>query len=267
MTFFVMLEEILLKNKSQRIALFAVLSAISVVLDSIITPGFSAGVWFGWIFIMSPVNGILLGPVYGFITTLLSVMVGHTLVFRESIYEYIFTLGAPVASLITGLIYKRRKTIVTLYFIVLLGAYFLTPVSWTLPIWGMWDVYLTLLILLIWSLPGLGSKFINNPRVILGLSTLIGLEADILFRIFILIPLKGYSIFYGLTPEVLAVIWAVPAPLITPFKVIISTFFTVILVPKLLKQIKSKELTWGVRTKSCARARKTIWRWILCARI
>jgi thiamine transporter ThiT len=82
-----MLEKKILKTKSQRIALIAMFSVISIVLDSIITPGFSAGVWFGWIFIMSPVNGLLLGPIDGFITTLLSVMIGHTVVFRESVYE------------------------------------------------------------------------------------------------------------------------------------------------------------------------------------
>jgi hypothetical protein len=236
-----MLENKLLKTKSQRIATIAMFSAISVVLDSIITPGFSAGVWFGWIFIMSPVNGLILGPVDGFITTLLSVMVGHTLVFRESVYEYIFTLGAPIASLITGLIYRQRKSIVTLYFIVLLGAYFLTPLSRDLPIWGMWDVYFTLLILLIWGLTELGSRVFTNPRILLALATLVGLEADILFRIFILIPLGGYSIFYGLTPEVLAAIWSVPAPLITPFKVGVSIMFVVIVVPELVKRVENLE--------------------------
>jgi thiamine transporter ThiT len=145
-----MLEKKILKTKSQRIALIAMFSVISIVLDSIITPGFSAGVWFGWIFIMSPVNGLLLGPIDGFITTLLSVMIGHTVVFRESVYEYIFSLGAPIASLITGLIYRQRKSLVTLYFIILLGAYFLSPISRDLPIWGMWDVYLTFFILLTW---------------------------------------------------------------------------------------------------------------------
>ena len=238
-----MLEKKLLKTKSLRIAMIAMFSVISIVLDSIITPGFSAGVWFGWIFIMSPVNGLLLGPIDGFITTLLSVMIGHTLVFRESIYEYIFSIGAPIASLIAGLIYRQRKRLVTLYYIILLGAYFLSPISRDLPIWGMWDVYVTLFILLIWIVTDSGSKFFDNHRNLIAIATFSGLEADILFRIFILIPCNGYSIFYGLTPEVLKAIWAVPAPLITPFKVILSTLFSVILVPKLVQQAESLEFT------------------------
>lgn len=238
-----MLEKKILKTKSQRIATIAMFSVISVVLDSVITPGFSAGVWFGWIFIMSPLNGILLGPIDGFITTLLSVLIGHTLVFRESVYEYIFTLGAPIASLITGLIIKQRKNPVTIYFILLLGAYFITPISRELPLWGMWDVYLTLILLLIWTFSELGLKLLNTQRNLLAFATLVGLEADILFRIFILIPCQGYSIFYGLTPEVLVAIWAVPAPLITPIKVILSIIFTVLVVPRLSEQIKNLEFT------------------------
>ena len=237
-----MLEKKLLKTKSKRVATIAMFSVLSVVLDSIITPGFSAGVWFGWIFLMSPINGIILGPIDGFITTLLSVMIGHTVVFRESIFEYIFTLGAPIASLISGLVYKQRKRHIILYFIILLGSYFLSPISRKLPIWGMWDVYFTILIIIIWSLREHKSKFFNNQRNHLALASLVGLEADILFRIFILIPCQGYSIFYGLTPEVLVAIWTIPAPLITPLKVTISTIFTVILVPKLVKQVENLEL-------------------------
>ena len=106
----------------------------------------------------------------------------------------------------------------------------------------MWDVYATILILVIWGLSEHKYKFFNSQRNRLALASLAGLEADILFRIFILIPCRGYSIFYGLTPEVLVAIWAIPAPLITPLKVTISTIFTVILVPKLVKQVENLEL-------------------------
>jgi hypothetical protein len=235
-----MLYQKLITTKSKRITTIALFSAISIILDSLITPAFSSGVWFGWIFIMSPLNGIILGPIDGFITTFLSVMIGHTLVFRESVYEYIFTLGAPIASLVTGLIYHQRIKPVTIYFVLLLSAYFLTPISRDLPLWGMWDVYLTLIILLVWNFSG-QLKLFRNHRNLLALASMIGLEADILFRIFILIPLQGYSIFFGLTPEVLIAIWAVPAPLITPFKVLLSMFFTVLIVPRLSSQIENLE--------------------------
>jgi hypothetical protein len=232
----------LANSKTQRIAIIAMFAAISVVLDAVITPGFSAGVWYGWVFLLSPTNGVILGPVDGFITTLISVMVGHTVVFRESIYEYVFTLGAPIAAFISGLVYRKRN--VALYFTLLLGAYFLTPVARALPIWGMWDVYLAYLILVAWTVIPNTSKtaWLENQNIRLALATFIGLEADILFRIFILVPCNGYSIFYGLTPEALAAIWAVPAPLITPIKVAVSMVLTPLLVPRINKTLSGFNL-------------------------
>jgi hypothetical protein len=187
------------------------------------------------VFLLSPTNGILLGPFDGFITTLLSVLIGHTLVFRESIYEYIFTLGSPIASLAAGLLYRGSRGGILIYFTAFLGAYFLTPISRKLPVWGMWDIYLAFITLILWSiLYKYGVGFLERREVGLAFAAFIGLEADILFRIFLLVPARGYNIFYGLTPEVLAAIWAVPAPLITPIKVAIAVFLTVILVPKIL---------------------------------
>jgi hypothetical protein len=96
----------------------------------------------------------------------------------------------------------------------------------------MWDVYLAFIILLFWT-TFYKVRFLQTKEVVLALTAFIGLEADILFRIFLLVPARGYSIFYGLTPEVLAAIWAVPAPLITPIKVLVAVFLTVILVTKI----------------------------------
>jgi hypothetical protein len=104
----------------------------------------------------------------------------------------------------------------------------------------MWDVYLAYIVLLVlffseWR--GI-SSLMKNPRIVVIVSTLLGLEADILFRIFMLIPGRGYSIFYGLTPEVLAMIWSVPAPLITPIKVLTSIFIATLLIPTLFRVLK-----------------------------
>ena len=220
-------------SETKRMSMMTMFAAITVVLDSVVTPGFSAGVWYGWAFLLSPINGIILGPLDGFITTLASVMIGHTVMFRESFYEYIFTLGAPIAALTSGLVYRKRNVIP--YFTLLLGAYFLSPVSRDLPIWGMWDVYVAFLVLLLWTVIGAVSNtdWLNDQSMRLALAAFIGLEADILFRIFILVPCKGYNIFYGLTTETLAAIWAVPAPLVTPIKVVVSVFFTTLLVPRI----------------------------------
>ena len=77
---------------SRKLALIGVFAALGVVCDVLITSGFSAGVWFGVIFLISPIIGIVLGPYAGFMTTFIAVMIGHWLVPRESSYEFIFTL-------------------------------------------------------------------------------------------------------------------------------------------------------------------------------
>jgi hypothetical protein len=229
-------------------ALIALFAVMSIALDSMVTPGFSSGIWFGWVFVMSPITGIVLGPRDGFFATLISVLIGHSLVFRGSIFEFIFTLGAPLGSAVSGMIFMGERGKVLAYYAALLVAYFLTPVAWSLPLWGMWDVYLAVLVLLAlifleWS----GRKdLVRSPRIIVALSTLIGLEADVLFRIFILIPCRGYSVFYGLTPEVLAMIWSIPAPLITSIKVAISASIATLLIPSILRVLKKNEFGIGL---------------------
>ena len=192
-------------SRAQRTALIALFAGISIALDSMVTPGFSSGIWFGWVFVMSPISGMVLGSRDGFIATLISVMIGHTLVFRDSVFEFIFTLGAPIGSAVSGMVFRGEREKILAYYIALLAAYFLTPVAWNLPLWGMWDVYLAVLILLalIFLEGGGRSDLVRGPRTIAVLSALLGLEADVLFRIFVLIPCRGYSVFYDLTPEVL----------------------------------------------------------------
>ncbi len=94
----------------------------------------------------------------------------------------------------------------------------------------MWDVYLAFIVLLIVSIV----RFSKGRLVI---STFIGLEADILFRIFLLIPLQTYHLFYGLTTEAMQGIWVTGA-LVTPIQVSISILFTMIIYPPVQKIIK-----------------------------
>ena len=222
---------------SRRIALIAVFAAITTALDSMVTPGFSSGVWYGWVFLMSPVNGMILGPWDGFLATLISVLVGHTLVLRDSVYEYVFTIGAPLGALMAGLVFRGERRWALAYFVAFLGLYFLNPVGRSLPVWGMWDVYAAFAVLLVITVleKRMDGKLTVNTRTAAALGALMGLEADILYRIFVLVPLGGYELFYGLTPELLAMIWSVPAPLITPLKVGTSLFISTLLVPSILK--------------------------------
>ena len=214
-------------------------------MDAVVTPGFSSGVWYGWAFVMSPINGMVLGAGDGFTATLISVLLGHTLTPRDSVYEYIFTLGAPLGSMISGMVFRGRRLWPAAYYAALLGAYAMSPVARSLPLWGMWDVFLAFALLLGVTIfkVGAGETRGSRLRVETALAALIGLEADVLYRVFVLVPLRGYELFYGLTPELLAAIWAVPAPIITPVKVGAALLVSALLVPPVLKIVGDSSLS------------------------
>ena len=103
-------------KKSSFVALTAVFASFNVVCDSLMgLPQLSSGVWYSWIFLIEPVTGIVLGPRGGFLATLIGVIIGHTLYPRGQ-YEYLFTLGAPVGSSISAIIYRKKWKIVLIYY-------------------------------------------------------------------------------------------------------------------------------------------------------
>lgn len=224
------MEIISIRTRSQLISTVIVFAAVATVLDSILTPGFTAGVWFGLIFVISPLAGIILGPYVGFLTVLISVVIGHSVIFRETVYEFLFTIGAPIGAAASGLMFRGKWKLVLLYYTGMLVAFFLTPVSWQLPLWGIWDILLAYfaiipfaILMRRWSRSGPKLEKLSTR---LALCTFIGLEADVLFRVFVLVPGQTYWLFYGWGPEVLQVIWTAVAWWITPAKVAISAFIT-----------------------------------------
>jgi len=218
-------------NKTRMISMIAVFAALNVVFDAIIIPQFSSGVWFGLVYLIIPITGIVLGPYAGFLSTLMGVFVGHVISPR-GIEEFLFTLGAPLGAMISGMLFQKKWKMVFIYYTVLLVSYFITPIAWQLPIWGMWDVYCAYLVLLIVivfiRVKGNRINPLKNDMFLYGFCAFIGLEADILFRIFIFIPGQTYQSIYGLPIEVLQSIWVAGA-LITPFKVAISIIITALL--------------------------------------
>lgn len=232
---------ILKMRRSRFLALVAVFASINAVFDSLMgLPEFSSGVWYSWIFIVEPINGIVLGPYAGFLSSLIGVMIGHSIYFRD-VYEFLFTLGAPIGAMVSGFLFRGRWKMVLTYYTALLGIYFVTPVAWQLPIWGMWDVYLAYAVLLV-VVAMMARKGSWNPGskgllYVIALCALIGLEADILFRIFVLIPGQTYRLFYGWDAKTLIPLWVLGAAE-TPARVAISILVTTTVGPPLIKVIR-----------------------------
>ena len=235
-------------KESSFVSLIAVFAAFTIVCDSLMGPLLDiSGVWYSWIFIAEPINGIILGPYASFFSTFIGVMVGHSIYIRSSA-EFLFTLGAPIGAMISSLVFRGKWKIAVLYYLALLGAFFITPVSWQLPLWGMWDVYLAFGCLLVsvvvmkkWS--GVWNTKSTSVRLlyIVALCTFIGLEADVLFRIFILVPCQTYHIIYSLDVSELQLWWAAGA-VETSTKAALSTLISVMVTPSIIKAVRKTAL-------------------------
>ncbi len=226
---------------SRSITLTAIFAAMIAILDSIPTiPEFYSGVWDSWGFMLSPIIGVLLGPVSGAISVGLGVIVGHMVYIRDPL-ELIFMVAAPVGAGIAGLVFEQRwQSVFAIYSLMLLG-YFITPVTWSLTLWGIWDVLvgfaLVLIVTVISKINNSGRQLLSSTTIRLILATVIGLESDILVRIFILIPGQTYWFLYGWDVATLQLLWMV-AGIITPIKVILAAIATVSIGMPLLHHLK-----------------------------
>jgi len=233
------LEDVDKMRKSQFLALVAVFASINVIFDSLmVLPEFSSGVWYSWIFIVEPINGIVLGPYAGFLSSLIGVMIGHYIYFRGP-YEFLFTLGAPIGAMFSGFLFRRRWKTILIYYTALLTFYFITPVAWQLPIWGMWDVYLAYAGLLAATMMMVRkSSWKPESRGLLYaivLCAFVGLEADVLFRIFVFVPCQTYRLFWSdIDINALRSIWIAGAA-VTPIKVAVSILVTTAVGSPLIK--------------------------------
>jgi len=234
-------------RKSTYVSLIAVFAAFSVICDSLIGPPIPfSGVWYSWIFIAESINGIILGPFVGFFSTLLGVLAGHSIYFRGP-EEFLFTLGAPIGAMISGFIFRKKLKIALIYYSVLLGGFFATPVSWQLPFWGMLDVYLafgSLLTLFVvvrkWNGFWDGTSSLRLFPLV-ALSTFIGLEADVLFRVFLFVPCQTYRLFFDLDVGILQGIWAVGV-VETSIKVTLAVLVNIVTVPSVIAVLRKTQL-------------------------
>lgn len=226
--------------QSRVISLAAVFAAMTAVLDIVpIFPGFYSGIWDSWAFLLSPLIGVLLGPYLGAFSVGLGTLVGHMVYFRNP-YELVFMIGAPLGALMSGFTYRERWQPVFAVYSLLLVGYFITPVSWLLPLWGIWDVLVGYALVIVTTLLSVGKIWPQadekKSTCKLLFSGIIGLESDILLRIFILIPGQTYWFFYGLTPSQLQMLW-LAAAFITPIKVAMATIVCIILGMALKEQV------------------------------
>ena len=90
----------------------------------------------------------------------------------------------------------------------------------------------------LWSTRSNGGKLLY----LVALSTFVGLEADVLFRIFILVPCQTYQSIFEWDAGMLQSIWAFGA-VETSIKAVLSTLVSVVVTIPLIKAVRKMSLS------------------------
>lgn len=227
-------------RKAVLIAITSLFGGIHAILVAI------PGVWRSFMILIMPLEGIILGPTAGFTAALIGAIIGRVLRPRPGLLP-IFGFGEAIGALTTGLMFKGAwKHVLTLY-LAMLSIYFIHPLGSVLPAWALWDVYIALALTLI--TPHFTKKVLKegvDPRrlmLCLALTSFIGVEADVLTRIFLFIPMGLYKMM-GIPEEALPLIWIAGA-VETPIESLISVIATVTVgTPLLIAIEKGKVIKW-----------------------
>jgi hypothetical protein len=124
-------------RKSFKISLIAIFGALHAVLYLL-----SFGPWRNWAIYLETLEGIILGPLAGFLAAFLGSLIGRTIRF-DSLWIF-GIIAEPISVLTAGLLSRGKwKLAITLYSVMLL-AYFAHPFGRMLPLWTILDVLLAL---------------------------------------------------------------------------------------------------------------------------
>jgi hypothetical protein len=229
-------------RRSQEIALISLFGALHTVLS------FVPGIWRSLMILILPLEGIILGPTRGFMAGFIGFGAGWTLRPRDE--PIFFGIAEPVGALCAGLMVRRKWRHVALIYALMLIAFFLHPVTPSLPLWTLWDIYAALICVSIFGALTYGKRLsvkidgnvhrMAKLSLILALIAFISIEADVLTRIFILIPLNGYEI-WGVPAEFLPIAF-VEGAFQTPLEAVLSVLATVVVGVPLLDRLSKMGL-------------------------
>jgi len=230
------------------VSLFASLHGILAALPGIWGPPDVAR---SFVIFVESIEGIILGPAMGFLSGSIGCVLGRMIRPREEgfLLSVAFGMGEPMAALIAGLMFRRKWPLVLLAYSVMLGIFLIDPLTWSarLPLWSIWNTFLASLLILPTHIVVRRSLEHRENAKMLGpavcLTTFISTEADMLFRIFLLVPLGFYAI-YPIPVEILPAVFVMGA-IVTPIEAALSMFFgTILAVPILLAIERSKVIQW-----------------------
>ncbi len=276
-------------QRTQEIALISLFGALHTVLS------FIPGIWRSLMILVLPLEGIILGPTKGFLAAFIGFGAGWTI--RPRPEPIFFGLAEPIGALCAGLMVRRKWHYAALAYVAMLAAFFLHPVTPTLPLWALWDVYAALACILLFGLVTHGKQLGYNASKkvdqtvagvicilafllsvyellsfrfyeavafsllfafsfilvlwlqtrrkgmlswVLAVAAFVGIEADVLTRIFIFVPLNFYEIM-GIPAFWLPEFFVLGA-FQTPIEAALSVFATVIIGVPLVDRLRKMGL-------------------------
>lgn len=180
-----------LMMKSLQLSLTATFAALHVLLY-LVPPG----LWRNWAVYIEPVEGIILGPYFGFFSAFLGSSVARAV--KPDPFWLFGIVAEPVGVLAAGFLARAKwKPVVTAY-VAMLSAYFIHPYGRALPLWTILDVLLALVL----TYPAARfsrNLFKNDVRRLaatLALISFVCIATDSLVRVFLLVPCGLYGSFF-----------------------------------------------------------------------
>lgn len=192
-------------GKSFQISLIGIFAALHATLYFL-----SFGLWRNWAIYLEPIEGIVLGPWAGFSAALIGSISARMI---KPADLFIFGIIAePLGVLVCGFLSKGRWKPIICVYVIMLTAYFLSPLGRDLPLWTILDILVALI--LIYPVARISKNIlrvrVKRLPVSLVLTSFIGTATDALARVFLLIPVGLYT-FFGWSPEVVSSIFIIGA--------------------------------------------------------
>ncbi len=157
----------------------------------------SFGLWRNWGIYLESVEGIILGPKFGFLAALLGSLIARMV--KPDNFWMFGTIVEPLSVLMAGFLIKAKWKPVLLIYAIMLSAYFIHPFGRALPLWTILDVLFALL--LIYPAAKFSDNLLKNDvkrlSVSLVLISFVCIAADSLARVFLLIPCGLHGLFFN----------------------------------------------------------------------
>jgi len=235
----------ILGKKTTSIAVISVLAALHIVLS--IPPGPVGFRRFS--IVMEPLEGMIGGPTLGFGAAIVGA-IGGRLLRPEGFYiENFFGVAEGMGALGAGLLITRRWWGASTIYAALLVAFLISPFARVIPLWTLWDTYLSFLATFPAAIVVKRTDLIHPSAKSLvpaiALITFVAVELDAMMRIFMLADLGLYQL-YGLPAGAWSAVFiagAFQTPVEAAYSVLIAS---VVGGPVLIALRKAKILDWPV---------------------